>query len=337
MMKYKLFLILITIVSLLLSTPNTEARQLDEIDKLIKKYGKGLIQDVILDNQGSVTIQVGNELRDAFGLQQWKYITKYSISHDLRRMGMSVKKLEYLVEKHIVHLKRYKLAYEEDKPKLSVDRPRERSKSIISGTGWVCRLGYVVTSYHVIANRKNIFLLFSNGSQIKAKIKITDKANDISILVPQKVGKLPHAIQISSKSVGLGSKVFTIGFPHIDVMGIAPKITSGEVSSTKGIMDDPNMIQISIPIQSGNSGGPILNMKGEVVAVVRSKLSALAMLKYKGDLPQIVNYGVKAKHINKLLEKLSLNESVKILTPAKAPLEILAERIQHSVMIVFGQ
>ncbi len=79
-------------------TSHIEARQLDEIDKVIKKYGKHRIQSIILENQGYlITIQYDNILRDFLGVPDPKYINKYTISNDLRRMGMSVKKLEQLL------------------------------------------------------------------------------------------------------------------------------------------------------------------------------------------------------------------------------------------------
>lgn len=126
-MKYGLFLILLTIMSLLLFTSNTEARQLNEIDKLIKKYGKSRIQHAILDKQNSITIQVDNELRTFFGAADTRYINKYTISHDLHRMGMSVKQLEQLVKA------------EEAERNISVSRPidtpKEKTWSFFS---WLC-------------------------------------------------------------------------------------------------------------------------------------------------------------------------------------------------------
>jgi len=79
-------------------------------------------------------------------------------------------------------------------------------------------------------------------------------------------------------------------------------MTSGQVNSTSGMQDDTRMLQISIPLQGGNSGGPVLGWDGSVLGVVDIKL---LKLDEKGDEPpQNVNYAVKASYLRPLLDDL---------------------------------
>lgn len=119
-------------------------------------------------------------------------------------------------------------------------------------------------------------------------------------------------------------------------MGSSPKYTAGEVSSSSGIADDPRLLQISIPVQAGNSGGPVVNDKGEVVGIVSSKLSAAKILSKTGDLPQNVNYAVKARYIEGLIGDLGKLGKV-IHTPhAKSP-EELAKQVERAVFLIVAE
>jgi S1-C subfamily serine protease len=104
--------------------------------------------------------------------------------------------------------------------------------------------------------------------------------------------------------VKLGESVFTIGFPNIELQGFSPKLTKGEISSLTGMQDDPREFQISVAVQPGNSGGPLVNQYGNVVGIVAAQLADIATLETTGSLPQNVNYAVKSSVLNVLLESL---------------------------------
>lgn len=87
-----------------------------------------------------------------------------------------------------------------------------------------------------------------------------------------------------------------------DILGVKVQATTGEVSKLAGIRDDLRFYQISAAVQSGNSGGPLLNAQGEVVGVVSSKLNALNTLNEHGDLPQNVNFAVKYPYVSAMIE-----------------------------------
>ena len=108
----------------------------------------------------------------------------------------------------------------------------------------------------------------------------------------------------ASRAVKLGGTVATVGFPNIGLQGFAPKLAKGEIASLSGASDDARYFQISVPVQPGNSGGALVDERGNVVGVVSAKLSAKAALAATGALPENVNYAVKSSYLLSFLESL---------------------------------
>ena len=96
----------------------------------------------------------------------------------------------------------------------------------------------------------------------------------------------------------------TVGFPNIGLQGFAPKLAKGEIASLSGAADDARYFQISVPVQPGNSGGALVDERGNVVGVVAAKLSARAALSASGALPENVNYAVKSSFLLGFLESV---------------------------------
>ena len=78
----------------------------------------------------------------------------------------------------------------------------------------------------------------------------------------------------ASRGVKLGGTVATVGFPNIGLQGFAPKLAKGEIASLSGAGDDARYFQISVPVQPGNSGGALVDERGNVVGVVSAKVLA---------------------------------------------------------------
>ena len=184
-----------------------------------------------------------------------------------------------------------------------------------TGTGFfVTDDGYLLTCYHVVQDAGRIVVRTKAGT-FAGKLVKSDKANDIALLkVAGKFATLPVGL---SRRMKLGESVFTIGFPNIELQGFAPKLTKGEISSLTGVQDDPREFQISVAVQPGNSGGPLVNQYGNVVGIVAAKLADMATLETTGSLPQNVNYAVKSSVLNVLLESLP-EISAKLIEPHPA-------------------
>jgi tetratricopeptide (TPR) repeat protein len=217
------------------------------------------------------------------------------------------------------------------------EKPEVKQETVSSGTGWPVLGGFVVTNYHVVKGHEEFLLLCKDGQKIPAAIASYDSANDLALLKATEPRKLPSALPLATKPARVGEKVFTIGYPHPTLMGAEPKLTNGIINSLTGAGNDPRTYQISVPVQAGNSGGPLLNMKGEVVGIVTAKLSAAEVFKWTGDLPQNVNYAVKAPYLSVLLSSTPDAANIRELPSGKTGLPTLASRIEPSVMIVIAE
>lgn len=211
------------------------------------------------------------------------------------------------------------------------------SQLTYSGTGWLVAGGYVVTNHHVVAGRKSIILLSKDGTKIPASVAIDDAINDLVLLKPESSKHLPPALPLANGPAQVGEQVFTVGYPHPNMMGVEPKLTQGIVNARTGLRNDPRVFQISVPLQAGNSGGPLVNMNGAVVGVVEAKLNAAMVFKWTGDLPQNVNYAVKVAYVRVLLSSVDPVASVSVLPSKKDNLAGLAKRIEGSVLMIIAK
>jgi S1-C subfamily serine protease len=174
---------------------------------------------------------------------------------------------------------------------------------MVSGTAWGVDKGYLATAAHVVKDAKRIEV-YRDGKKIgEAKVAAVDQANDLAILDFTSGRPAPlKVLPLSSRPAALGGAVFTLGYPAPELLGQAVKMTSGQVNSTAGMQDDTRMLQISAPVQTGNSGGPVLGWDGAVVGLVDMKLDKLD--EEGRERPQNVNYAIKAAYLRPLLEEL---------------------------------
>ena len=171
-----------------------------------------------------------------------------------------------------------------------------------SGSGFfITQDGFLVTNEHVVKDAVQIRLLASAGL-IAAKVVKLDAANDLALLKAE--GKFQALPVAASRVVKLGSTVATVGFPNIGLQGFAPKLARGEIASLSGSQDDARYFQISVPVQPGNSGGALVDERGNVVGVVSATLSVEAALATSGALPQNVSYAVKSSFLLGFLESV---------------------------------
>jgi S1-C subfamily serine protease len=172
-----------------------------------------------------------------------------------------------------------------------------------SGTGFFVGRGIVATNWHVVKDGQHIEVVMDGGTTQQATVLTRDEEHDLALLSVMGAGEHPM-LQVAGEEASLGLSVFTLGFPQIDIMGTRPKLATGVISSLSGIRDDPRTYQISVPVQAGNSGGPLIDDSGRVVGIVAAKLNAAQVFQWTGDLPQNVNYAIKSAHLSALLGRI---------------------------------
>lgn len=204
------------------------------------------------------------------------------------------------------------------------------------GSGWLVAPHFVVTNHHVVSNSNQAVVRTSKHVRLQATVVIRDVVNDLVLLKIDTPSKLPAALPLADQAPNMGEQIFTIGYPHPDVMGTDPKLSVGIISSLTGLANDPRTLQISAPVQSGSSGGPLLNMRGEVIGIVTSKLNAMKMFKWTGDIPQNVNYAVKVNYLRVLLQttRTDKHAALEVLPVQSADLVRLTQRVRDSVVLV---
>ena len=201
-----------------------------------------------------------------------------------------------------------------------------------TGTGAIITSnGYVLTAAHVVSGAKEVKVLTAKGMKT-ATIQRVDEANDIAVIRLQEGDYQALAIA-PSKQIRLGQSVATIGFPNINLQGFSPKVTKGEISSINGYGDDPRLWQISVPVQPGNSGGPLLDESGNLVGIIVAKFGLKAAMA-TGDLPQNVSYAVKSAYALALVDPYLNDTAPKPKLGISESFTDLVSRIQDSVVLV---
>lgn len=168
-----------------------------------------------------------------------------------------------------------------------------------SGTGFaISSNGYIVTNYHVTEGAKKIAVRGVNGDFSKtynATIISEDKNNDLSVIkiddsYSLNLGKIPYIIDNNISEVG--NSVFALGYPLRATMGDEVKLTNGIISSRTGFKGDITTYQISVPVQPGNSGGPLFDSNGKLIGIINAK--------HVGT--ENVSYAVKSMYLHNLIQ-----------------------------------
>ena len=178
------------------------------------------------------------------------------------------------------------------------NNPQERW----SGTGFALADGYIVTNNHVVDKAAQIEIFGINGDFIKgykAKVIGKDKVSDLALLKIEDSSILstlitpPYSVNFSMADVG--ENTFALGYPMIGTMGEEVKLTNGIISSRSGYEGDVTNYQISVPIQPGNSGGPMFNENGEIIGIICAKHTAA----------ENVGYSIKTSYLKNLIESVA--------------------------------
>jgi len=169
------------------------------------------------------------------------------------------------------------------------------------GTGFaITSSGLIVTNYHVVSEYDSVYVQNAAGKSFKAKVLYTEPQNDIAILkitdtAFRQLGAIPYTFKKAESD--LAESVYTYGYPQDQgVFG------DGKLTASNGLNGDSLDYQISIPVNFGNSGGPLLDSKGNIIGIVQAKQSQL----------EGVHFAVKTSYLLSAID--SLNQKVVLNT-----------------------
>ena len=178
-------------------------------------------------------------------------------------------------------------------------RPKPDANKVVrasSGTGFfVSRSGHIITNHHVVEECKAVKVSFE-GDEVKASVLAVDKRNDLAIL---KTNLTPSSVySVSAKDAALLDDIVTAGFPLGKKISASIKTSKGSVTSLAGEGDNYSEFQTDAALNTGNSGGPIMDQKGNVVGVAVSKLFIEGVESF--------NFGIKASTLKAFAHSNSL-------------------------------
>jgi S1-C subfamily serine protease len=189
--------------------------------------------------------------------------------------------------------------------------------------------GKILTTYHGLPDNAKLRVLFPDRSSYDATLEAQLPESDLALLSVPGLN-MPYLPLAEAGSAHLGMRVFTVGFPAPRVLGWSPKFAEGAISSLRGHVRRVDLMLISIPIQRGNSGGPVVAESGEVVAVVVGSAPNSSFAEWTGNLPQNVNWATPAER------GAALFAAPPPLAPAASRAEAIARVERATCMVDVG-
>lgn len=202
--------------------------------------------------------------------------------------------------------------------------PQPRAKT--GSAFFINNTGLIATNYHVVAGT-TVQAIFDHQRQslVLAQIIYANTFNDLALLQTNVYSKaIPLAITASPKR---GDEVLTLGYPSPEIQGVQQKAAFGRINATTGFSDDARFFQVDLPVQPGNSGGPLLNTKGEVIGIVTARL--------QGDY-QNVNYAVKVACLHQLLKEANIKIPYREIQPKPMPMDQIIQRFERSAVLIIA-
>jgi S1-C subfamily serine protease len=197
-----------------------------------------------------------------------------------------------------------------------------------NGSGFfISKSGYIVTNNHVIDGASEIEVEFKYKNEVEgfnAKVIKVDKTNDLAIIKIDdseftNISDIPY--NFKTRSVDVGTEIFALGYPlALSLMGKDIKFTDGKISSKTGLDGDITTYQIQVPIQPGNSGGPLFDFKGNLIGITSSGVNR------KLDLTENVNYAIKSSYLLNLIDVLP--ETISLPSSTQLSSKPLTEQIK---------
>ncbi|WP_298878905.1 S1C family serine protease [uncultured Bradyrhizobium sp.] len=171
------------------------------------------------------------------------------------------------------------------------------------GTGFVISAaGHIVTNNHVIDGCSELKGNLTGEAAMVLRVVSADPNNDLALLQAPSTATFKEFARIRDRSFHSGDSVVAIGFPYHGLLTSDFTVTTGIVSSLSGMRNDTRFLQISAPVQPGNSGGPLFDTSGQIVGVVTGKIPGLRIAALTGDIPENINFAIKTGALRDFLD-----------------------------------
>jgi Trypsin-like peptidase domain len=167
----------------------------------------------------------------------------------------------------------------------------------------------ILTNSHVVETCAEITVRFPSGKLQAATLVARDERNDLAVIQVASTNIPPTSVATfrDGAPVRAGDAVVALGYPLSGLLASTANLSVGNVSALAGLGDDSRYLQISAPVQPGNSGGPLLDASGHLVGIVTAKLDAAGVARLTGDIPQNVNFALKAELARTFLDSKGIS------------------------------
>jgi TPR repeat protein len=212
--------------------------------------------------------------------------------------------------------------------KKTIKKIQSNIPKVYTGTGFFINFSNIVTNHHVVEKCSSINIV-RGEYQSSAMIIVDDIRNDLAVLKTDKKNSKYLKFR-SGKNIRIGEEIIVLGYPLGKLLGSGIKLTTGDVSSLTGLVNDATMMQITAPVQPGNSGGPLLDTSGNIVGVIRSRLEKTL----SGRSTQNVNLAIKSNILQILLDTRNIAYNVDISKENKKAADIADESKDSIVQVI---
>jgi len=210
----------------------------------------------------------------------------------------------------------------------NTNKTPKKSGGYSSGTGfYVNKKGLMITNNHVVKNCNKIKV---DGSD--AVVKLFDATNDLALLKVDSSSSSAPDFR-AGRGIRLGDGVTVAGYPLRSVLGSGLNVVTGTVASLSGIKNNSSRLQITAPINSGNSGGPLFDSSGRVVGVIVSKINNTKAKEILGEEIQGANFAIKGSIVRSFLDMNDVDYEVSTSNKNMSTADIAENAKEYTALI----